>query len=546
MKKPRPSLDGFIPRQNTGELGSRQYVTPPSRPESTQRPLEAAKPQAKPQAPAPASAPTGSIRQSLEGIDGEEANAQPQTRKERRKALRERRRASKKHRIIKRVIIALIVITLGVGAFLGIKAFIASNNIFEGGLLGMVQRKPLKQDENGRSNFIIFGTAEDNEGGAHEGGNLTDSLMVLSVDQERKNAYMVSIPRDLWVDFGRACMSGYQGKINEVYSCGSNDGENEVAGAKALQSKIGSILGLDIQYYVHLNFTAVVDAVDAVDGVDVTIESNPKGMGILDRNFDWKCGYRCHYVKYQDGETAHLDGEHALALARARNASGGYGLAAGNFDREKNQQKIIKALREKALSVGTLTNLGKVTGLIDAMGNNLRTNIETSEVQTALTLASEIESSAIRSLTLVDEDEPLVTTGSVGAASAVVPVAGVFDYSAIKAYIMKNSSRNEVVREGAKIVVLNGSGVPGIAQTEADDLTSRGYTVSLVDNAPDGNYGKVSVYKIGSGNQATAKALTERYSVTLKTETPPLAMADDVSFVVVLGEPRQQQSSAQQ
>ena len=541
MKKPRPSLDGFIPRQTNGELGSRHYVTPPPRPESARRPIEPTQPQVQPQ-PQP-QGQVNSIRQSLEGIDGEEANAQPQTRKERRKALRDRRRASKKRRIIKRVIIALIVIILGIGVFLGIKAYIASNNIFEGGLLGMVQRKPLKQDENGRSNFIIFGTAEDDEGGTHDGGNLTDSLMVLSVDQERKNAYMISIPRDLWVDFGQACMSGYQGKINEVYSCGSNDGQNEEAGAKALQSKIGSILGLDIQYYVHLNFTAVVDAVDAVGGVDVKIESNPKGVGILDRNFDWKCGYRCYYVKYEDGQTAYLDGEHALALARARNASGGYGLAGGNFDREKNQQKIIKALREKALSVGTLTNLGNVTGLIDAMGNNLRTNIETSEVQTAVTLASEIESSAIRSLTLVDEDEPLVTTGAVGAASAVLPVAGMFDYSAIQAYIMKNSSRSEVVREGAKIVVLNGSGVSGAAQTEADDLTSRGYTVSLVANAPEGDYGKATVYRIGEGNQATAKALAERYGVTLSAENPPLAVADDVSFVIILGEARQQGSA---
>src|SRR5690606_37609641 len=159
-------------------------------------------------------------------------------------------------------------------------------------------------------------------------------------------------------------------------------------------------------------YSAVTKAVDAVGGVDVTIESNPPGMGILDRNFDWKCNYQCYYVKYEDGETAHLDGEHALALARARNAQGGYGLAAGNFDREKNQQKILRALREKALSLGTLTNIGAVTELLDAMGENLKTNVDTSEVQTIMALASEIPSEAIIPPDLYDEENPLVPTGS--------------------------------------------------------------------------------------------------------------------------------------
>lgn len=533
MNKKRPSLDGFIPRQATSELGA--HHREPTRRTSRHQ---------KPAAPEPTKRPTlqktperdMGISQSLDGIDGDEAKKQPQTRRERRRALKERRKASKKRRIIKRIIIALIIIVIGIAAFVGIRALIAGTNMFQGGLLGFTQRQPLKQDENGRSNFIIFGTAEDSEGGTHEGGDLTDSLMVLSVDQERKNAYMLSIPRDLWVDFNGACMSGYQGKINEVYSCGSDGGKNEEAGAKALQDKIGAITGLDIQYYVHLNFTAVVDAVDAVGGVDVKIESNPKGQGILDRNFDWKCGYRCHYVKYDDGETPHLDGQHALALMRARNAQGGYGLAGGNFDREKNQQKVIKALRKKALSAGTLTNLGKVTGLIDALGNNLRTNIDTKEVQTIMSLASDIESDAIRSLTLVDEDAPLVTTGSVGAASIVQPVAGLFEYSDIKSYVMRNSSRSPVVREAAKVVVLNGSETAGVAQREADDLKSRGYIISATDNAPDGSYEAVEVYKIGDGNSATADALAKRYDVSVRNEKPPIAVADDVSFVIVLGQ----------
>lgn len=479
------------------------------------------------------------IREALRSLD-DEPQAPKMSRRQKRRLRRDGvRQKSKKRRIITWIIIAIITIVVGIIAYMGVIAFITTNKVFEGGIFGLTQKQALKEDANGRSNFLIFGTAEDDEGGAHGGANLTDSLMVMSVNQKTKDVFMVSIPRDLWVEFGTACLSGYQGKVNEVYSCYSNDGEDEAGGAAGLQRKIGSILGLDIQYYVHLNFTAVVELVDAVGGVDVTIESNPKGTGILDRNFDWKCGYRCYYVKYEDGEKAHLDGEHALALSRARNAAGGYGLAAGNFDREKNQQKIIKALREKALSAGTLTNLGKVTSIMNALGNNLRTNIDTKEIQTLMSIANETTDSAIASLTLVDEEDPLVSTCRVGTASAVCPLRGRYDYTAIQAYIKKNSVNNPVTKEDAKIVVLNGTGTTGIAKTEADALTAKGYTISAYDNAPDGTYEAVEIYKIGEGNTATAEALKARYSVTtIKTTTPPVAVGEDVSFVVVIGKVR--------
>lgn len=535
MNKQRPSLDGFIPRRANTEFGSHHVEKSQPSLDTTSQELHSGEDLNRDLAKRPERTTLGrsDISESLRQLDDEEPKLSRKERRKQRKA--QKGKPSRRRRIIKWTIIAIAVILLGIGAFLGIKAFLASQSIFKGNFFDIIQKQALKQDANGRSNFVIFGTAEDDEGGEHGGANLTDSIMVLSVNQEKKDAYMLSIPRDLWVKYGQACLSGYEGKINEVYSCYSDDGKDEKAGAAGLQKKVGDVLGMDIQYYIHLNFTAVVEAVDAVGGVDVTINSEDP-RGILDRNFDWKCGYRCYYVKYTNGQQVHLDGEHALALSRARNASGGYGLPNGNFDREKNQQMIVKALREKALSAGTLTNLGKVTGLIDALGNNLRTNIETKEIQTVMSIASEIQEDSIKSLTLVDEEKPLVTTGPVGGASAVYPVAGIFNYSAIKAYIAKTMSSDPVAREGAKIVVLNGTGEAGVAQAEADKLTAKNYTVSAVDNAPAGSYGAIEVYQVGTGNDGTAAALKSLYGIsTLKTTTPPVAVASDVSFVVVVG-----------
>lgn len=527
MTKSRPTLDGFVPRRPGGRLGEHHdnNELQPKGTRSQIRPSGFAQPVAAPTLRSSSAASIrGEIDESLRNIDPGDELPKGKGRKKKPK--------SKTRRIIKWVIITLIVVLLAVGAWVAYKALRASNNIFKGNIFDIVQNQPLKEDANGRSNILIFGTSEDDP--EHEGANLTDSIMVVSVDQDKKNAYMVSIPRDLWVDYGATCPEGFKGKINSMYSCFSGEDANKEAdGANALRTKVGEVLGLDIQYYTHLNYTAVRQAVDAVGGVDITIESEDE-RGILDRNFDWRCNYQCYYVNYKNGETVHMDGEHALAFARARNASGGYGLPNGNFDREKNQQKVIKALREKAVSAGTLTNVGKVTSLIDALGNNLRTNFETKEIRTLMSLGNDIKSEAIQPVSLVEEGNMLVTTGNIGGASVVIPVAGTFAYGDIHAYINKTLNATEVSREAANVVVFNASGVVGVAQTEADKLSEKGMIITGVDNAPDGQYANVEVYQIGEGKPATKAELEKVYGIKVKVTAPPIPVAEGTNFVVII------------
>lgn len=474
---------------------------------------------------------SGDLEESLRQIDDE---PEKKPTKKSRRAGRVDHPRKKVGRIIKWVaIIVAIIIALVVG-YVVLRAVLAGKSVFQGSIFDIVQNEPLREDANGRSNFLIFGTAEDDEGGEHGGANLTDTIMIMSVDQDQKNAYMINLPRDLWVEYDERCWVGDRGRINAVYTCASDDGKDEAAGAAALQAKAGEVLGLDIQYYIHLNFTAVVDAVDAVGGIDVTIESEDP-RGILDRNFDWKCRYQCYYVNYDNGEVAHLDGEHALALARARNAAGGYGLPGGNFDREKNQQKILKALREKAVSAGTLANLGAVTGLIDALGNNLRTNVQTKEIQTLMSLGSEIQSDSIISLSLVNEDEQLVTTDNINGQSIVRPVAGLTNFTAIQEYVAKNLSSDPMIREEPHVSVLNASGVAGKAQIEADKLGDIGFEIDQVGNTPAGSYAAIEIYQITPSKTASAAKLKETYGVDVKTTQPPVSVIGDTDFLIIIG-----------
>jgi len=541
-KQQRSSVDGFIPRRPDSRVGE---LHDKKNPEGAIKPIDRTLHTGDNDSTDFVGVPRkgkefghDDLFQTLQDINETEVS---ETRRERHRRRKEEKR-QKQHRskglvgrIVKWTLIVIGILVLVGGGYLAYKAINAGTSVFSGNLIDVFTKNdPLKQDSNGRSNFLIFGTAEDDEGGTHDGPFLTDSIMVLSVDQEKKNAYMLSLPRDLWVEYAEPCSAGYQGKINATFACGSNGGEDEKAGAKALSDKVGEVVGLDMHYYVHLNFTAVVDAVDAVGGVDVTIDS-PDPRGILDRNFDWKCQYRCYYVNYKNGENVHLDGEHALALARARNAAGGYGLPNGNFDREKNQQKVIKALREKALSAGTLTNLGAVTGLVDALGNNLRTNIETKEIRTLMDVATKINSDNIISLSLNEEGESLVTTGMYGPQSIVRPILGLLDYSAIQDYVKKNMASDPFVREDPHVSVYNGSEVAGIAQTEANILTDLGFTIDTVENAPEGNYGAVEVYQIANNKPATAEKLKSYYKVEIKTTKPPVSVVGETDFVVILG-----------
>lgn len=535
------SIDGFVPRRGptlggprTQEIGrpvfeKRADIGRASRPISQQTPQQSVGISNNRFA-----VKRSEIDDSLAKIEDEETKAPKKRRGIIGRKTQTKQPAGRRKKIVKRIFLGLLLILLAIGGYMAYKVVWASDSVFQGNLLGLVQNQPLKMDANGRTNVVVFGTSEDDPG--HSGALLTDSIMLISADQENHNAYLMSIPRDLWVDYNEACNSGYAGRINEVYSCFSDDGDDEEAGATALMEKVGEITGLETQYYVHMNYGVLRDAVNAVGGVSVDIDSDDP-RGIYDDNFDWMCKYKCNYVKYPNGPTGNMDGEHALALARARGASGNtYGLAQANFDREKYQRKILVALKDKAVSAGTLTNIGKVTGLIDAMGNNLRTNFDTAEIRTLMAVGTDTPSEEIVSLVLNDPEAPLVHGANVNGASVLIPSAGEGNFAEIQAYVAKSTSSDPVARESANVVVMNGTETIGLGQIEADKLTEDNYTVTEVTNAPTSDYAKTTIYRIDkNGTSGTAKALAKRYKTKIATTEPSFVVEEGVDFVVIIG-----------
>lgn len=546
----RSSVDGFIPRRSAGMIGEHHFedrrlprpdtsglvrhrtMTPTdSRESKTTNAIVPSREGLK----RPGMDVRTDIDESLHDIDVQSAHEKKATHK--RGGWRAKRRTW-----IRRGIVTIALLLLLLGGWFAVKTLIAGSSVFKGDIFGLIQQKDLKTDANGRSNVLILGTSEDDPG--HQGAYLTDSIMILSIDQKNKNAYMISIPRDLQVRYGMACNSGYSGKINEYFNCVNGDWESKAAEEeRQAESRkfFGDILGLDVQYSVHVNYTVMRDVVKALDGITVTIES-PDPRGQMDGNFDWKCGAtyaqrmkncppRGHFIDYPNGPVE-LDAEHALYLAQARGDTPvNWGFPNSNFEREKNQQKILVAIKEKAMSTGTLTNMGKVTGLIDALGNNLRTNFDTSEIRTLMALGSDIPATSIKSISLIDE-------GVMG--GNAVPTAGQFNFAQIQALIKKKLNSSPLARENASVLVLNASGLGGVAQKEADKLTALGMDTEIGNAPADGAYTTNILYQIKSTKASyplSLERLKATYSATVKTTKPPVTVGDDVDFVLIIVNP---------
>ncbi len=462
------------------------------------------------------------IDESLRAIDDEKPVKKP------------RRRLNRQ--VIKRILMIIALLLLLVGGYLGYKMIFASNSIFKGNIFDVFSNKALKKDSLGRSNILIFGTSEDDPSHIEEGSgtDLTDSLMVVSIDQTKKNVVMFSVPRDLWVDYGQPCFAGLEGKINAFYAC-AKQGTSDQVGAQKLAGLIGEAFGIDIQYYAKVNYSALKDAVNAVGGITVAIDSDDP-RGIYDPNFDWLCARKCNMVKYPNGPV-NLDGDHALALARARNANGGYGLSGGNFDREQYQQKILVAIKEKAVSAGTLANPVAVSSLIDSLGNNIRTNFETSEIRTVVDLLGAIKKDSIRSISLVEEGKALVENAMYRGASIVRPVAGMDNFSQIKRYIASQLGGETGTAEEATIEILNGSDRSGVASRKQTELASKGVIVtSIGDTETQAKFKELQWYDITGGQKPqTAKKLTSALGISSSGTALPAGVQSNADFVIIIG-----------
>ncbi len=379
---------------------------------------------------------------------------------------------------------------------------------------------PFLADTKGRTNVLVFGTegysmSGETAFGAHDGAQLTDSIMVVSFDQNTKDVALMSLPRDLKVS--RACSAG---KINEVFWCHNQSGDNEDAGAKALMEQVGDVLGLDFQYYAHVNWASLIDIIDTLGGITVTLDENIADYG-------WTNAVA------QAGVPMEINGEQALGLARAR-----HGTTGGDFTRGNTQQKIVEGIVAKLMqsSIG----MSEAFNLVNILGDNLRTNFSTDNIKAGVRMLNGFDIANIRQIPLIDYTNNIyyVKTATINDISYVVPSAGERDYTQLREYIAEALSNNPADREHAKIAIYNASVQFGVAGAERDKLTNEGYEIIGVGDAELGDcVSEYCVYVSSQEFPATQAALGARYGVEVKgfEELPSDIVPGEANFIIVIG-----------
>jgi LCP family protein required for cell wall assembly len=432
----------------------------------------------------------------------------------------------------KRIALTLAVLILLVGGFLGGKFIYNAHKLFGGNIFSILTTTKLKGENTGRVNILLAGNSADDPG--HSGANLTDSIMLISIDTRHNKAFLVSLPRDLWVHIPD---DGHH-KLNDAYVEGQASGFSQSGypdgGMGQLEQIVSQDLGININYYALINYNALKQAVDAVGGIDYTVKSSDP-RGLYDPNIDWTT--KGPLVKLSNGKH-HLNGEQALDLARARGDSYySYGFPASDFDRTEHQRQLMVTLKQKAVSVGVLANPSKLSSLFDAIGSNVKTDFTLSEVHRLYDITKPINGGNIKSLSLnqVDGKSLLKSYAAPDGESALIPAAGLNDFSDIQAFIRRLTSSNPVVQENAKVVVLNSTTANGLATKVKKQLVAGGLEVTSVGDSPTPALATTLVINKSSGRKPATAALLAKLFGNHLTSTNTYGLTYDADFIVILG-----------
>lgn len=223
----------------------------------------------------------------------------------------------------------------------------------------------------GRVNVLLLGVP----GGNYPGSNLSDSLIVFSLDPHRQDLIVVSVPRDIWID-------SFKTKINALYALG---------GLGPVKTETSQILGLqEIDFGVVADFEGFKKVINLVGGLEIEVENSFDDSHYpFPGKEDDDCGgdpdYRCRYehLRFERGLTQ-MDGELTLKFARSRFATDS---AEGtDFARSKRQQKIVAALKEKFFSERLFLKPIIVWGFLEIFQEHIVTDLNFKDVFSLLKL----------------------------------------------------------------------------------------------------------------------------------------------------------------
>lgn len=430
--------------------------------------------------------------------------------------------------------------------------------------------QPLKGEKNDRINILLLGIGGEN----HNGGTLTDTIMIASIKPSTKQVALISLPRDLMVRIHDQENKKYyeNRKINYAY---------ELGGIDLAKKKAEEVTGLKMHYYTLMDFSGFTKLVDDIGGVEVDVPTKFNGYyhitdcGGTCKNRDGGPVYLAEgdgpycIIKFQKGAQK-MNGEKALMFARIRKVAysdpnGEY--EGSDFARSRRQQKILEAFQKKAFATSTLINPVKITNLINDLGEHLRTNLQLGEMAKISLMLKDLSKDNIINKT-IDDSENGFLYGYINpdnGAYLLMPNAGENNFKEIQkaANNIFNSSEkidtekitatnsnaninnnvNLAEPETADIIVLNGTATVGLAAKISEQLKALGLTVSQIGNAPTSSETNTLIFDQTQKNPQTLEKLKQELNAEVSTaafeeyysNTNSLINYEGADLIVVLG-----------
>lgn len=348
--------------------------------------------------------------------------------------------------------------------------------------------------------FVLAGYG----GGNHEGGNLTDSIMIVRVHPQEKTITYLSIPRDIWLLIPTIGEGGIDWKINAAYEIGGNDTDypSKLAvykgangGANLLKAMVTKVTGIPTDYFIGINFGNFVRFINLLGGIDVNVETTfddpeypvegketdlcgateaylPRLLGIAETQSP-AIAFPCRYeqLHFEKGIT-HMNGETALKYVRSR-----HGIADGtDFGRGARQRRFLIALKDKVLTPQTWPTL---LPLIPQLKSLITTDIEPTKLLQLIPVGLDIASYRTRSIALSDANVLADSTSSDGQ-SILIPQKGVDNWAEVHAFV-----DHELNARIPTVDILNASGDPQNGSKAAQRLSAAGITVTTVKTATE-------------------------------------------------------------
>ncbi len=396
----------------------------------------------------------------------------------------------------KKFIFLSIVLILGAILFyfgsIGFSAISAANEVLPDSISfrDIISRSSLKQTD-GVTNILMLGK--------DQAAGLTDTIQIVRIRTDDDKVAMVSVPRDLQVTIP----GNGKEKINAVYKTGYSQSKasdkkgKEADGVKLLESTIKEVVGVPIHYYVSLDFVGLKSVVDSLGGVTVNVETAfydpqyPKDYFTKSGEYVKTDGYEPFSVKAGEQK---MDGVTALKYSRSRHGSNGEG---SDFARAARQQQVVMAIKEKALSLGFLSNPIKISNLLESLGDHVKTDMGIPEFKDFISHLKDLDTSKIISkvLSTDSKDGLLYSVNENG--YYIKPKAG--DFSQVQKFVQNIFKQEDEIKPTVELY--NGSGTVGLATKFAKRLEAYGIYPDKIDTN-DERLSRTTIYN-GSGSSIT-------------------------------------------